>query len=254
MKPVALVTGGARGIGSAIAIALARRGYDIAIADLESTEDASRTLEDAAKAGARTAFVAADIADLADHACIVETAHAMGGPFTTLVNNAGVSVSARGDVLDVTPQSYDRVLNVNLRGTFFLTQAFARRMLADTQSGHPRSIVTITSANATLASADRAEYCLAKTALSMKVKVFALRLAEAGIAVYEVRPGVIRTAMTAVAREKYDRLIEGGLTPVRRWGEPQDVGKAVATLAAGEIPFATGGALHVDGGLHIHRL
>jgi 3-oxoacyl-[acyl-carrier protein] reductase len=253
MKPIALVTGGNRGIGRGIVLALAQRGFDIVIADIVEADDTRRTRDDAEALGARTTFVCADIADLSQHARIIDSAETLGGHADVLVNNAGVSVAQRGDVLDVSVESFDRVLDVNLRGTFFLTQAVARRMLA-TPSPNARSIITISSINAIIASPDRAEYCLAKTALSMTVKIFALRLGEAGIPVYEIRPGVIRTDMTAKAKEKYDRMIDEGLTPIRRWGEPDDIGRTVAALACADLPFVTGDALHVDGGLHIHKL
>ncbi len=254
MKPLALVTGGNRGIGRAIVLALAQRGFDVAFVDLADNEDTGITRREAEQRGARVSFAVADIADLTQHERIVDTAYAQFGRLDVLVNNAGISVARRGDVLDVTPESFDRVLDVNLRGTFFLTQTAARRMVENPAGTGSRSIVTVTSANAFIAGADRAEYCLSKSALSMMVKIFAIRLAEAGIAVYEIRPGVIRTEMTRVATEKYDRLIGEGLTPIRRWGEPVDVGLAVAALAAGDFPFVTGDAFHVDGGLHIQRL
>jgi NAD(P)-dependent dehydrogenase (short-subunit alcohol dehydrogenase family) len=253
MKPIALVTGGNRGIGRGIVLALARRGFDIAIADIVEADDTRRTRDEAEAHGARTTFVCADIADLSQHARIIDSAEALGGHVDVLVNNAGISVAQRGDVLDVSVESFDRVLDVNLRGTFFLTQAVARRML-ETPSPNARSIITISSINAIIASPDRAEYCLAKTALSMMVKIFALRLGEAGIPVYEIRPGVIHTDMTAKAKEKYDRMIDEGLSPIRRWGEPDDIGRTVAALACAELPFVTCDALHVDGGLHIHKL
>lgn len=254
MKPVALVTGGNRGIGRAIVLALADRGFDVAIADVGETDDTVVTRNAAERRGARTDFVRADIADLGQHRRILDCAYGLGGGLSALINNAGVSVRSRGDVLDVSPESFDRVLGINLRGTFFLTQMAACRMLADAPGTQPRSITTISSANASLVSPDRAEYCFAKTALSMMVKLLALRLGEAGIAVHEVRPGVIRTDMTAVAKEKYDGLIGSGLTPIKRWGEAEDVGRAVATLASGDFPFVTGDTIHVDGGLHIHKL
>jgi NAD(P)-dependent dehydrogenase (short-subunit alcohol dehydrogenase family) len=254
MRPIALVTGGNRGIGRGVVLALARRGFDVTIADLAENDDTRETRRAAESLGARTGFVAADIADLAGHPRVVEAAWGLGGRLDALVNNAGVSVAKRGDLLEVTPESFDRVIGINLRGTFFLSQAIARRMLEDAPGGAHRSIVTISSANATIASPDRAEYCLAKAALSMMARMLALRLAPAGIASYEVRPGIIRTEMTRVATAKYDRLIAEGITPIARWGEPEDIGRAVATLAAGELPFVTGDALHVDGGLHIHRL
>lgn len=254
MRPIALVTGGNRGIGAGIVRALARRGCDVVIADIAETADTATTRSEAERLGARTAFVAADIADLAQHARIVEAAWALGGRLDTLVNNAGVSVDRRGDVLEMTPQSFDRVMGVNLRGTFFLTQAVARRMLQEAAGTAHRSIVTISSVNAVIASPERAEYCFAKTALAMMTKVFALRLASAGIMCYEVRPGIIRTDMTKVASERYDKLIGEGIAPLARWGEPDDIGRTVATLAAGELAFCTGEAIHVDGGLALQRL
>lgn len=253
MRPIALVTGANRGIGAGIVRALARSGFDVVLADLAATQDTARTRAEAEACGARTAFVAADIADLAQHARVVEAAWSLGGRLGTLVNNAGVSVARRGDLLDVTPESFDRVLGVNLRGTFFLTQAVARRMLADPPGDAHRAIVTISSSNAVIAAPERAEYCLAKTGLSMMTKVFALRLAAAGICCYEIRPGVIRTDMTRVAQAKYDKLIGEGMTPIARWGEPDDVGAAAAALARGALPFVTGDAVNVDGGLHIHQ-
>ncbi|MCC6867337.1 MAG: 3-ketoacyl-ACP reductase [Burkholderiales bacterium] len=254
-RPLALVTGASRGIGRAAALSLAARGYDLALLDLPAcAADAAVTGAEAAKRGARADFVAGDIAEIGAHADLVAHACQWHGTLDVLVNNAGISVARRGDILDVAPESLDRVLGVNLRGTFFLTQAVARAMLRAPVPARPRAIVTVTSANALIASPDRAEYCLAKTALSMMVKLYALRLAGAGIACYEVRPGIIRTEMTRVATQKYDRLIADGLTPIARWGEPEDVGRVIACLAAGELPFVTGDAVHVDGGLHIHKL
>jgi NAD(P)-dependent dehydrogenase (short-subunit alcohol dehydrogenase family) len=253
-RPVALVTGGNRGIGAGIVVALARRGFDVVVADLDETAETSRTRAAAEALGARTGFVAGDIADLAQHHRIAQAAWSLDGRLDALVNNAGVSVLRRGDVLEMTPESFDRVLGTNLRGTFFLTQAVAKRMLADAPGQAHRSIVTISSANAVIASPDRAEYCFAKTALSMMTKVLAVRLAAAGIMTYEVRPGIIRTDMTKVATAKYDKLIGEGLTPIARWGEPDDIGRTVAALACGDLPFVTGDAIHVDGGLHIHSL
>ena len=226
-------------------VALVDRMID---ADLELTRDRVIAL------GADAHCMACDIAALETHAAMVDAACERSGGIDVLVNNAGVSVAKRGDLLEVTPESFDRVLGINLRGTFFLTQAVARRMVDGARPPHRRAIVTVTSANAVIAGPDRAEYCFSKTALSMVVKVFALRLAEAGIACYEIRPGIIRTDMTRVAREKYDRLIAGGLTPIARWGEPEDVGRVIASVAAGELPFVTGDAINVDGGLHIQKL
>lgn len=254
VKPIALVTGGNRGIGRGAVLALAQRGFDIAFTDLADSADTAVTRGEAEALGVRVRFVAGDIASLDHHARIVDAAYALGGRLDVLVNNAGVSVAKRGDVLDVMPESFDRVMDINLRGTFFLTQRVARRMLDDRAPPHPRAIITITSANAALAAPDRAEYCFAKTALSMMVRILALRLGEAGVACYEIRPGIIRTDMTAVATAKYDRLIADGLTPIARWGETHDVGRVIAAMAVGDLPFVTGDAINVDGGLHIHKL
>ncbi|MDQ4060053.1 MAG: 3-ketoacyl-ACP reductase, partial [Pseudomonadota bacterium] len=206
--------------------------------------------------GRDAAFVAGDIAAIERREAMAEALFAAFGTLDCLVNNAGVQVKVRGDLLDVTPESFDRVIGVNLRGTFFLTQAVARRMVAEAReaAAPPRSIVTISSANVFLVAPDRPEYCFSKLSLSMLTKVFALRLAPHGIRTYEIRPGIIRTDMTAPVRERYDRLIAGGLTPMPRWGEPEDVGRAVAALASGSIPFSTGDAFHIDGGLHIQKL
>lgn len=254
--PVALVTGGRRGIGAGIATALAARGFDVAIADLERDGDAEATLAAIRQAGRRAAFLQADISAIATHAALVDRVWSEFGTLDCLVNNAGVQVATRGDLLDVTPESFDRLLSVNLRGTFFLTQAASRRMARETRAaGDPhRSIVTVSSINAVNAAINRGEYCLSKSALTMLNKLFALRLAEHRIHCYEIRPGVIRTGMTAPAQADYDRRIAGGLVPVARWGEPEDIGGAVAALAAGAIPFNTGQAFAIDGGLHIERL
>jgi 3-oxoacyl-[acyl-carrier protein] reductase len=240
MRPVALVTGGNRGIGRGIAWSLAGAGFDLVVLDLARSDDTELTLAGVHERGARGEFVAADIADIA-------------GRIDCLVNNAGVSVAQRGDMLEVTPASFDHVIGVNLRGTFFLTQAVARRMIAEAAGEHPRSIITITSSNAEIASPERAEYCVAKAGLGMMVRLLAVRLAAAGIGAYDIRPGLIHTDMTRAATAKYDRMIEDGFTPIARWGEPDDVGRAVAVLARGELSFVTGEAIHVDGGLHIHR-
>ena len=255
-RPVALVTGAKRGIGRGIAIELTKRGFDIVLNDLTQDQTALETLEELHALGAKTAFVAGDISNLEGHASLVDSAFAAFGSLDCLVNNAGVSVARRGDLLEVTPESFDRVMGINLRGTFFLTQEITRRMLSETRtsSDPPRTIITISSFNALGVSIDRAEYNISKASLSMMVKLFAVRLAPHNIGVFEVRPGVIRTPMTAVVKDKYDRLIEDGLTPMPRWGEPEDVGRAVAVLASGELGFSVGEVIHVDGGLSVPRL
>jgi NAD(P)-dependent dehydrogenase (short-subunit alcohol dehydrogenase family) len=251
--PIAFVTGARRGIGRGIAYALADAGFDVVVNDLVDDDATSETVAAIGAKGRRAAFVQGSIADLPGHPKLVADGFDAFGTVDCLVNNAGIQVKVRGDLLDVAPASFDEILAVNLRGTFFLTQAVAKAMLADRRApdAPARSIVTISSANARLVSTNRAEYCFAKTGLAMLNQLFALRLAEAGIACYEVRPGVIRTDMTAPARDRYDKLIADGLTPIRRWGEPADVGRAVAALASGALPFSTGDAFYVDGGLHI---
>jgi 3-oxoacyl-[acyl-carrier protein] reductase len=254
--PVALVTGGRRGIGRGIALALADAGFDAVLNDLVDDDATAETLAAIRARGRRTAFVQGSIADLPGHPRLVDAAFAAFGTVDCLVNNAGIQVKVRGDILDVTPESFDELLAVNLRGTFFLTQAVAKRMLAEPRAARdpPRSIVTISSANARIVGPNRAEYCFAKTGLAMMNQLFAVRLAAADVACFEIRPGIIRTDMTAPAAERYDRLIAEGISPMRRWGEPEDVGRTVAALAARALPFNTGDAFHVDGGLHIKTL
>jgi NAD(P)-dependent dehydrogenase (short-subunit alcohol dehydrogenase family) len=252
-RPVALVTGGRRGIGRAVALALAEAGFDLVIVDLESDQDAETSLAGIAERGGQGAFLAADVADLAAQPKLVDAAFDVFGRIDCLVNNAGVSVLSRGDLLDVSVESYDRCLSINLRGPFFLTQKVARRMLALPPAGGapPRSIITVTSVNAEIASISRGEYCISKAGASMLTRLFALRLAAEGIGVYEVRPGIIRTAMTAPVADRYEREIAGGLSPIARWGEPAEVGRAVATLATGGLPFSAGQVVYVDGGLNL---
>ena len=249
-RPIALVTGGRRGIGRAIACKLASCGYDVAITDLEDDEDVCVTTRSIEAQGGRAVFVRSNLGDVASHAALVDRVVGWGGRIDCLVNNAGIGSPTRGDLLDVGPDAFDQVVDVNLKGTFFMTQAVARHMLA-TSSAHPRTIVTVSSVSATMASPERAEYCLSKSALPMLTKLFALRLAKAGIGVFEVRPGIIRTPMTAGVAQKYEARFAEGLVPMQRWGETDDVAQAVAQLAGGTLQFATGSVLHVDGGLSI---
>lgn len=242
-RGAALVTGGARGIGRAIATALSGAGFAVAVADREPVDDDPGSLR-----------LRADVADIDGHAALLREVEAALGPLACLVNNAGVTSLVRGDPLDLTPESFDRSVAVNLRGTFFLTQAVARRLLAGEAGGTTRSIVTISSANAEIVGLNRADYCMTKSALSMMSKVFAARLAAAGIVVAEIQPGIIRTEMTAPATEKYDAYIAGGGVPMARWGTPEDVAAAVVAVATGALPYWTGDALRVGGGLHLHRV
>ena len=243
-----LVTGARRGIGKAIALALARADYDVAVADLDAGEELQAVAAEIRALGYKTAAIQADISDISSHKRILDEAEEALGPLTTLVNNAGVSVMSRGDLLDVTPESYDRCMNVNARGTFFLTQEFARR-LRDVPAHCHRSIITVTSANASAVSIARGEYCMSKTAASMMSKLFASRLSDEDIGVYEIQPGFIETDMTAPSKAKYDALIEGGLTVVKRFGQPAEVGRIAVTLASGLLPYTVGQPIFIDGGL-----
>lgn len=255
-RPVAVVTGGRRGIGRGIALALAHSGHDVVVLDRTLDSDAEHTLAQIAASGVRTAFVQADIAEVERARAICDEAHAALGRVDVLVNNAGVQVSDRKiEALDTSIESFDRLMHVNLRGTFFLTQAFARRMVADTaeRAEHPRSIVTISSSNAQHAKVNGSEYCISKAGLSMVNKVFALQLAPHGIACYEVQPGLIKTDLNASLHDLYEPIVRHGFTPIRRWGTPEDVGRVVATLASGSLPFVTGEIIHVDGGLHVPK-
>ncbi|MCA3575371.1 MAG: 3-ketoacyl-ACP reductase [Aestuariivirga sp.] len=248
MTQAALVTGGRRGIGKAIALALAEQGFDVAVADVVQSDELSAVAAEIRSLGRKSAAITADIGDIAAHDRLLDEAEAALGPLTTLINNAGVSVLSRGDLLDVTAESYDRCLAINTRGTFFLTQAFARRVLANGKTGH-RSIVTVTSANAVAPSIARGEYCVSKAGASMITKLFAARLSNDGIGVYEIQPGFIETDMTAPSKAKYDALIEGGLTVIKRFGTPGEVGRIAATLAAGLLPYTSGQIIQADGGL-----
>lgn len=252
-QKVAMVTGAGGGIGSAIAAELAATGFLVIASDIETHPNLASVVEGIKKTGGNAIELRADIAKAEHWDAIVEAAWKSGGGLDCLVNNAGISVKTRGDMLDVTPESFDRLIDINLRGTFFLSQTVARRMLSE-QSPHFRSIITISSANAVAASLDRAEYCISKSALSMVVQLFALRLAEAGINAYEIRPGVIRTSMTAVAQSKYDGRYAQGFTPINRWGEPRDIARGIAALAEGHFGFSTGEIINLDGGLHIAKL
>jgi len=253
-RKVAIITGARRGIGRAAAFELARHGFDLVLNDVVEDETSRETLARVEALGAQARFIRADIAELATHDAIADLAYREFGRLDALVNNAGIQVRDRGDLLDVTPARFDEIIDINLRGNFFLTQTISRRMLEDGRPTTGRSIVMLTSSNAELISVEKGEYCVSKSGLSMAAKLFAVRLAEAGIGVFEIRPGLIRTDMTADVREHYGRLIDEGLSPVRRWGEPEEVGRAVATLVLGLLPFATGIAVDIDGGLLLPRL
>jgi NAD(P)-dependent dehydrogenase (short-subunit alcohol dehydrogenase family) len=252
--PVALITGARRGLGAAAALALAGAGFRIVANDIAEDAPAGQLMDELARRGTAARFLRHDIADTDGHARFVADAAACFGRLDCLVNNAGIQVARRVPILEIDPAEFDRVLDVNLRGTFFLTQQVARWMVANPAgAGAPRrSIITITSANAALASVDKAAYCVSKSALSMMSKLYALELGRHAIAVFEIRPGLMLTEMTAGVREKYAGYVAANAV-FGRWGEPDEVGRAVAALAGGAIPYATGEVVNVDGGLHIQR-
>jgi NAD(P)-dependent dehydrogenase (short-subunit alcohol dehydrogenase family) len=260
-KPVALITGAGRGIGRGIALELANSGFDIAGLDIvfepENKKIGLFELKEVLGAlGAGFHPLQGDVSDLASHEKILEEVIGQFGRIDLLVNNAGVAPLVRLDLLETTPESFDRVFGTNARGAFFFVQRAARQMVLQVKkSPDPKpAIVLITSISATVSSPFRAEYCVSKAALSMTAALFADRLAEFGINVYEIRPGIVETDMTAPVREKYDKLIAEGLVPQKRWGFPEDIGKAVVALAKGYFPFSTGLVLEVSGGMNIRRL
>jgi NAD(P)-dependent dehydrogenase (short-subunit alcohol dehydrogenase family) len=250
--PVALITGGQQGIGLGIAGALAGAGFHLALA-ADLAPDAAPVGAALAGLGGRARYWQHDLAETGAEAALVAAVEADLGPITCFVSNAGIPARQRGDLLDLSPDAFDAVMAVNLRGGFFLAQAVARAML-DRPSARYRSLCFVTSVSAAMASVERAEYCLSKAGAAMMAQLFALRLAAAGIGVFELRPGIIDTAMTAGVRDRYDALIAGGGVPAGRWGRPEDIGRAVVPLATGAMGFATGSVIALDGGLSLARL
>jgi len=253
---VALVTGGTRGIGLGIARALAEDGWNLAIGGTRPDADVSAVVGELRALGAAVQYLRGDLARSDDRARFVAEARARFGAVNALVNNAGRAPRVRADLLEATEESFDEVLRTNLQGPYFLTQAIARDQVERRRAdlSFAASITFITSVSAGMASPNRGEYCVSKAGLSMAARLFAVRLAEHGIPVYEVRPGIVATDMTAGVRETYDRRIAGGLVPERRWGQPDDVGRVVAALVRGDFPYATGTVINVDGGLSVPRL
>ncbi|HET6429097.1 MAG TPA: 3-ketoacyl-ACP reductase [Phycisphaerae bacterium] len=252
-SPVALVTGASRGIGAAIALELARAGCDVAVLDVLDCKETTSGVE---AAGRKALALIGDVSAAADRKAALAAIEERFGRLDVLVNNAGVAPKVRCDILEATEESYDRVMSINLKGPYFLTQAAANWMIRQ-RSERPDGwmcIVNISSMSAYTASPSRGEYCLSKAGVSMATKLWAARLAEHGIGVYEVRPGIIRTDMTAAVKDKYDQLIAGGLIPIRRWGLPADVARAVAACARGDLKFSTGEVINVDGGFHLRTL
>ena len=256
MKRVALITGGSRGIGFGIAEQLAKDGFDLAINGVRTADDAAPAIKKLKHFGNDVIYCRGNISSSADRVNILQQVRDHFKTLHVLVNNAGVAPKERKDILDATEESFDDVISTNLKGTYFLTQKAANWMIAQKKSDlqFKGCIVNISSISATVASVNRGEYCIAKAGLTMATQLFAVRLGEFDIPVFEIRPGVIRTDMTAGVKEKYDKLIEGGLCVQKRWGEPEDVGKVVASLVKGDFMYSTGQVIMVDGGLTIGRL
>ena len=280
-RGVALVTGASRGIGRGIAVALAQAGFDVVVnyaSNRDAAEEVGKVIEGV---GRRALLVQGDVSVTADRAKLVDETYRAFGRLDLLVNNAGVAPKVRADILEGGEESFDRMVNINLKGPYFLTQLVAKRMVEEaTQRRSDRAtkgreevaesspsvasalrrsvaspkIITITSVSVYTASTNRGDYCVAKSGLAMMTKLFAVRLAEFGINVYEIRPGVIETDMTGPVKEKYDKMIAEGLTPIARWGKPDDVARAVVAVATDAFPFSTGEVINVDGGFHLRRL
>lgn len=252
-SPVCLVTGAARGIGAAIAKELAKNGYDVAIMDVI---DSAETIAAIEAVGRKGLSISGDITKPEDRAAALAKVREKFGRLDCLVNNAGVAPKVRMDILEATEESYDRVMTINLKGPYFLTQAAANWMVAQKKERPDAfmAIVNISSNSAYTVSVGRGEYCISKAGVSMATKLWAVRLAEFNINVYEMRPGIIATDMTSGVKEKYDRLIAEGITPIKRWGQPEDIARAVAACARGDLKFSTGEVINVDGGFHLRVL
>jgi NAD(P)-dependent dehydrogenase (short-subunit alcohol dehydrogenase family) len=255
VRRVALVTGGTRGIGKGVARSLASDGFDLALCGVREEAQVTGVLEELRAKGGEVRYFRADIASRDERERLVAGVRSAFSRLHLLVNNAGVAPAVRADLLESGEDSFDRLLSINLKGPYFLTQAVARWMTEQKQqAGYQGAIVFVTSMSAEVASTNRGEYCVSKAGLAMTARLFAVRLAGSGIPVYEVRPGIVHTDMTAAVAEKYDRQIGEGLIPQGRWGEPEDVGRVVAALARGDAAYSTGAVVMVDGGLTIPRL
>ena len=256
MKKVALITGGARGIGFGIAQALARSGCDLVLCGMRPLEAAEEAITQLRSSGAEVLYVRANIADTIARRDLIEAVRSRFGRINLLINNAGIGPKIRADILDATEESFDEVLGTNLRGPYFLTQSVAKWMI-EQRNADPTfwgSVVNVSSISADVASINRGEYCISKAGVAMATRLWATRLGEFNIPVYEVRPGIIKTDMTSGVAAKYDQLLTSGLTVQPRWGTPEDVGLAVAALARGDFPYSSGSVFMVDGGLSVQRL
>jgi NAD(P)-dependent dehydrogenase (short-subunit alcohol dehydrogenase family) len=255
-KPVALVTGGSRGIGLGIAQALARENFDLALCGVRDETAVAPSLAGLRRLGAKTLYIRADVSDPAARDKLVQAVQRQFGRLHVLVNNAGIAPKVRADLLEATEESFESVLKVNLQGPYFLTQLCARWMISQKKADPDwrGCVINVSSVSATLASINRGEYCISKAGVAMATQLWAARLGEFGIPVYEIRPGIVKTDMTAGVQGKYDKLIEEGLLLQSRWGEPHDVGRAASMLARGDLPYSTGQVITVDGGLTVNRL
>ena len=256
MKNTALVTGGSRGIGFGIARELAKAGFDLAINGVRQESEVSECLEKLGAFGTNIIYARGDVSISDNRRAIFEKVIKAFGHIRVLINNAGVAPSHRMDLLEATEESYDRVMGINLKGPYFLTQLVAGHMVEIKKENDKftPSIINISSISASLASANRGEYCLSKAGVSMATKLWAVSLGKYDIPVYEIQPGLIKTDMTLTVKEKYDGLIAGGLCVQKRWGLPEDVGKVVVAMTQGFLPYSTGQVVMVDGGLTIPRL
>ncbi len=251
MSGIALITGGQSGIGLGIAQALVQKNWDVVLAS-EVSADSAAVVAALEKLGHKGSYYQHDLRRVEAIPDLLHRITSERGPISSLINNAGVTARERGDLLELIPSNYDFTLDTNLKGAFFLSQAVARHMLEREASSY-RSIVFVTSVSAELVSIERAEYCISKAGAGMMSRLFAARLAADGIGVFELRPGIIETAMTAGVKDKYDAAIEAGLVPAGRWGRPADIGDVVVPLVSGQMAFANGAVIPVDGGLSIHR-
>lgn len=256
MSKIAFVTGGTRGIGLGIATELAKSGFDLAVNGVRDEAAVKPVLEDLKKLGVQVIYVRGDVSNKEDRQRMVDEILDRFGKINVLVNNAGIAPPERKDILEATEESFEYVLNVNLQGPYFLTQLVANRMI-DLKKQNPEDfycIVNVSSVSATVASVNRGEYCISKAGIAMATKLWAARLGEFDIPVYEIQPGVIKTDMTSGVQEKYDRLFQQGLAIQQRWGTPEDIGKVTAAMASGNMPYSTGQVVMVDGGMTVQRL
>lgn len=259
MNAVALITGASRGIGRGIALSLARDGRHDLVINYAGNESAARETQQLCLAAApkpiRVEIVQADVASDADRARMIDFVRSTFGRLDLLVNNAGITSPGRADIVEATTESWDKVMSVNLRGPFFLTQA-AVKLMRETEAlpNAPRAVINLSSISAFAVSINRGDYCITKAGIGMMTQLWAVRLAEFGISVFEIQPGVIESDMTGPVKAKYDALFAQGFAPINRWGQPEDIGRCVVSIARGDFPYTTGQVFHIDGGFHLRTL